>query len=117
MSFSANAASIVPSERTTSAASRVRRSSTWRPAEHRGEDFLHARDRNVREEAQAALVDPDERNFERRQAPRDREHRAVAAEDDRDVGLYPEIRCRRRREIGRPSSVQCRPRSPRRVRE
>ena len=57
---------------------------------------------NVGEEAEPALVDPDERNVERRQAPRDREHRAVAAEDDRDVGVRPEIRRRRRREIGQP---------------
>ena len=85
--------------------------------QHRGEDFLHARDRNVREEAEPALVDPDERHIERRQAPRDREHRAVATEDNRNVGVRPEIRCRRRREI-RPSasSVPCRPRSPRRGR-
>jgi hypothetical protein len=69
-------------------------------SQHRGEDFLHARDRNVREEAEPALVDPDERYIERRQAPRDREHRSVATEDNRSVGVRPEIRCRRRREIG-----------------
>ncbi len=68
--------------------------------EHRREDFLHARDRNVREKAQPALVDPDERHVERRQAPRDREHRAVATEDNRHVGMRPEVRRRRGREIG-----------------
>ena len=55
---------------------------------------------NVGEEAEPALVDADQRNVERRQAPRDREHRAVAAEDDRDVGVRSERLRRRGREVG-----------------
>ena len=57
------------------------------PSEHGGDRRLHPRDRDVGQEAQSSLVDPDERHVERREAPRDPEHRAVAADDDRDVGV------------------------------
>ena len=57
--------------------------------EHRVERGLHPRQRNVGQEAQAALVDADQRHVVRRQLARDREHRAVAAQHDREVGSLP----------------------------
>ena len=54
-------------------------------SEHRVERGLHARQRNVGQKAQAPLVDADQRYVERRESARDRQHRAVAAEHDRQV--------------------------------
>ena len=68
--------------------------------QHGVERLFRARDGNVGEEAQAPLIDADQRHVERRESPRDREHRAVAADDDRDVRAGRE-RFRRRRGIGR----------------
>ena len=57
--------------------------------EHRAERVLHAGERDVGEEAEPALVDADQRHVERRQLARDRQHRAVAAEHDGEVGGGP----------------------------
>ena len=55
----------------------------------------HSRQRNVGQEAQPPLVDADQRNVVRRDLARDREHRAVAAQHDREVGVRGQFARRR----------------------
>ena len=57
--------------------------------EHRGERAGHRGERDVGEEAEAALVDADQRNVVRRELPREREHGAVAAETIARSALRP----------------------------
>ncbi len=63
----------------------VRRSLDVPAVEHRREHRLHLRQRHIGEEAQAPLVDADQRHAVGRQLAGDREHRAVAAEHDGEV--------------------------------
>ena len=56
-------------------------------AQHRHQCLGHLIERHVGHKAESAVVDADQRNLVRRQLARDAEHRAVAAEHDRDVGL------------------------------
>ncbi len=55
--------------------------------EHCGKRVLHVGERHVGQEAEPTLVDTDEGDIERRELAGNRQHRAVAAEDDRHVGL------------------------------
>ncbi len=55
--------------------------------EDRDHGVLHARERDVGEEAQSSQIDADERHVVRRELARHGEERAVAADDDRDIGL------------------------------
>jgi hypothetical protein len=57
---------------------------------HRRQRFLELLDRNVGDETEAALVDADERRAVASQLAGDAEHRAIAAEHDRDVALLAE---------------------------
>jgi hypothetical protein len=60
-------------------------------AQHRCQRLAKAIDRDVGDEAQAALVDADERYVEARQLACDAQHRAVAADHDSHVALAPEV--------------------------
>ena len=68
--------------------------------EHRRERVLHRRERDVGEEAEPALVHADQRDVVAREAPRDGQHRSVAADDDGDVDAGAEVGCRRGRVTG-----------------
>ena len=59
--------------------------------EHGAERGGHLAHRDVGEEAEPSLVDADQRHVEGRQLAREREHRAVAAQHDREVGLRGEL--------------------------
>ena len=71
------------------------------PGQHGVKRRLHPGERNVGQESQAALVDADQRHVERRQPARDREHRAVAAQHDRQVGARRPFGRRRGRVAGK----------------
>ena len=60
------------------------------PGQHRFQRALHPRQRDIGQETQTALVDADQRDVERREPPRDRQHRAVAAEDDHEIRVLAE---------------------------
>ena len=59
--------------------------------EYRADRRLHVGERDVGEEPEAALVDADQRQVEGRDLARDRQHRAVAAHDDDDVGVAGDL--------------------------
>jgi hypothetical protein len=62
------------------------------PCQHLAHRFEHAAKRDVGHEAQAPLVDPDQRHAVGGQMARGREHAAVAAEHDREVRPGADLR-------------------------
>ena len=68
--------------------------------EHRAERRLHPGQRDVGQKSQAALVDTDQRDVVRGELARIRQHRAVASDDDCEIGGRPEASGRNRRNAG-----------------
>lgn len=66
-----------------------------RAGQHRGEGAFHVGEGDVGQEAEASLIDTDQRHIEPGESPRDRQHRAVTADNDRELGFTPELRQRR----------------------
>ncbi len=62
--------------------------------EHVGQRRRHAGERDVRQESQPALVHADQGNVEGRELSTESQHRAVAADDDREVGMLAKFGCR-----------------------
>jgi len=65
------------------------------PVEHRGQRAFHIGERDVGQESEAALIDADQRHIERREPASDRQHRAVATDSDRKLGVASELFRRR----------------------
>ena len=59
--------------------------------EDRADRLEHRVERDVGEKAEPALVHADQRDLVRRERARDVEHRAVAAEDDRQIGARAQL--------------------------
>ena len=68
-------------------------------AQHRRQRVAHLIERDVSHETEPAVVDADQRNPERCQLARHTEHRAVAAQHDRDVGFLADCVHRMRIEL------------------
>ena len=66
--------------------------------EHGADHELHVRQCDIGEKAEASLIDADQRHAERRELAGDREHRTVAADDDREIGCASKLDRRRRGE-------------------
>ncbi len=74
--------------------------------QHVGQRLDHRVERDVRHEAEPALVDADQRHVVRRELARDAEHRAVAADDDRGRGLRADLRVVERRIVLQRAQVR-----------
>jgi hypothetical protein len=59
--------------------------------EHGGERLGHAGERDIGEKAEASLVDADQRHVEGRELAAERQHGAVAADHDGEVGVLAEL--------------------------
>ena len=54
--------------------------------QHRAQRRFHPRERDVGQKTEPSLIDADQRHVERREPARERQHRAVATQHDRQIG-------------------------------
>ena len=67
--------------------------------EHRADSLEHGVDGDVGEKAEPSLIHPDQRNIVWGQGARDVEHRAVAADDDGQIGHFADLLQRHHLEV------------------